>query len=82
MNTQILMPLFKRLAPLAFMLPEGAEKSVFTKNLLLNQNQMIFPQFSNVYWIYKTLQSELFQELQKQNSFIIEFLNLLMNQDL
>ena len=41
----------------------GAGKSVFVKNLLLNQNRLIFPIFKRVVWIYKHYQENLFQEL-------------------
>ena len=46
-------------------------KTVFTKNLLLNQNRLITPPFKKVIWIYKTWQDEVFNELQNQSLFEI-----------
>ena len=48
-------------------------KTVFTKNLLLNQNRLITPPFKKVIWVYKTWQDEVFAELQNQSLFEIEF---------
>ena len=48
-------------------------KTVFTKNLLLNQNRLIVPPFKKVIWVYKTWQDEVFAELQNQSLFEIEF---------
>ena len=56
-------------------------KSVFTKNLLLDQKRMISPPFKRVIWIYKTWQEELFNELIKQTEFEMEFLDDLPNFD-
>ncbi len=49
-------------------------KSVFIKNLLLEQQRMISPPFVKVVWIYKSWQDDLFTELLGQ-SFSIEFFN-------
>lgn len=55
-------------------------KTVFTKNLLLNQNRLISPQFKKVIWVYKTWQEEIFSELlQNQSMFEIEFVEDLPN---
>ena len=52
-------------------------KTVFTKNLLLNQERLIYPPFKKVLWLYKTWQESL-NELQN-NNFEIEFVNDLPN---
>ena len=51
-------------------------KSVFAKNLLLQQNRMISVPFKKVVWIYKTWQDELFIS---QTLFEIDFLDDLPN---
>lgn len=55
-------------------------KTVFTKNLLLNQERLIFPPFKKVIWVYKSWQDSL-NELQQQNggNFEIEFVDDLPN---
>ena len=55
-------------------------KSVFTKNLLLQQNRMISP-FKKVIWVYKSWQDELFKQLLSQTLFEIDFLDDLPNFD-
>jgi hypothetical protein len=55
-------------------------KSVFTKNLLLAQKEMIEKPFRKVIWIYKTWQEDLFKELTNRD-FEIEFLDDLPNFD-
>ena len=54
-------------------------KTMFTKNLLLNQQRLIFPPFKKVMWIYKTWQDDIFNELQNQTLFEIEFLDDIPN---
>ena len=54
-------------------------KSVFAKNLLLQQNRMISTPFKKVVWIYKTWQDELFKDLLSQTLFEIYFLDDLPN---
>ena len=56
-------------------------KTVFTKQLLLNQERMISPPFKKVIWIYKTWQDDIFNELQNQTLFEIQFLDDLPNFD-
>lgn len=53
-------------------------KSVFVKNLLLEQQRLISPPFGKVVWIYKTWQDDLFKELMGE-SFNITFLDDLPN---
>ena len=55
-------------------------KTVFTKQLLLNQDRMISPPFKKVIWIYKSWQDNIFNELQNGN-FEIQFLDDLPNFD-
>ena len=57
-----------------------SEKTVFTKQLLLNQDRLISPPFKKVIWIYKTWQDNIFNELQNGN-FEIQFLDDLPNFD-
>ena len=54
-------------------------KTVFTKNLLLNQDRLILSPFKKVIWVYKFWQSQIFDELQNQTNFEIEFLDDLPN---
>lgn len=56
-------------------------KTVFTKNLLLNQDRLISPPFKKVIWIYKTWQDTIFNELQNQTLFEIQFADDLPNFD-
>ena len=56
-------------------------KSVFTKNLLLQQNRMISTPFKKVIWVYKSWQDELFKQLLSQSLFEIDFLDDLPNFD-
>lgn len=58
----------------------GSGKSVFTKNLLLSS--IIYPPIKKVVWLYKTWQENLFQELQNQSLFEIEFMDDLPNFEL
>jgi hypothetical protein len=55
-------------------------KSVFVKNLLLEQHRLISPPFVKVKWVYKSYQDELFKELMDKK-FEIEFLDDLPNFD-
>ena len=55
-------------------------KTVFTKNLLLNQERLISPPFKKVIWVYKTWQDAIFSELQNAN-FDIQFVDDLQNFD-
>lgn len=41
-------------------------KSVFTKQLLLNQERYIFPIFEKIVWIYKHYQDNIFHDLQEK----------------
>ena len=54
-------------------------KTVFTKNLLLNQDRLILPPFKKVIWFYKFWQKQVFDELQNQSQFEIEFIDDLPN---
>ena len=54
-------------------------KTVFTKNLLLNQERLISPPFKKVIWVYKTWQDSL-NELQN-GDFEIQFVDDLPNFD-
>ena len=54
-------------------------KTVFTKNLLLNQDRLILPPFEKVIWVYKFWQKQVFDELQNQSQFEIEFIDDLPN---
>ena len=56
-------------------------KSVFIKNLLLQQNRMISTPFKKVIWVYKSWQDELFKQLLSQTLFEIDFLDDLPNFD-
>ena len=56
-------------------------KSVFTNNLLLQQNRMISTPFKKVIWVYKSWQDELFKQLISQTLFEIDFLDDLPNFD-
>ena len=56
-------------------------KSVFTKNLLLQQNRMISTPFKKVIWVYKSWQDELFKQILSQSLFEIDFLDDLPNFD-
>jgi hypothetical protein len=55
-------------------------KTVFVKNLLLNQQRLIFPPFKKVLWVYKVRQDELFKELMG-GSYAIDFTDDLPNFD-
>ena len=55
-------------------------KTVFTKNLLLNQERLIYPPFKKVISVYKTWQDGIFSELQNDN-FEIQFVDDLQNFD-
>ena len=56
-------------------------KTVFTKNLLLNQERLISPPFKKVIWVYKTWQDSLNELHQNGGSFEIEFVDDLPNFD-
>ena len=56
-------------------------KTVFTKNLLLNQERLIFPPFKKVIWVYKSWQDSLNELQQNGGSFEIEFVDDLPNFD-
>ena len=53
---------------------------MFTKNVLLSS--IIYPPIKKVVWLYKTWQENLFQELQNQSLFEIEFMDDLPNFEL
>ena len=55
-------------------------KTMFTKQLLLNQDRLISPPFKKVIWVYKTWQDAIFSELQNGN-FEIQFVDDLQNFD-
>ena len=56
-------------------------KTMFTKQLLLNQDRLISPPFKKVIWVYKTWQENIFNELQNQTLFEIQFMDDLPNFD-
>ena len=41
----------------------GAEKTYFTKELIMKQSEMIDHQFDKIYWIFKHAQPAVFQDL-------------------